>query len=375
MMYELKALPLSPANDPWESIDRRIQFGKNILTSVEFTVTNLCNLRCEHCAVGDVLTHKESDDRVPIEILIQRLEEIPYLDTLSITGGEPMYNKQMVEEYVVPLLQYAHRRGARTQINSNLTLDLERYEAILPYLDVLHISFNYLSAEDFYKIAYVHTHHAVSFAQAEKTYQRLMENTVTLAKRGVFVSAESLITVHTKDKIGAIHRKIKEMGCKRHEVHPLYPSDFARGMQVLSLDELRDAYHQLLDQHEPDLWILFGTLPFYACSQNEEDLRLIRRMHATPNVTVRNDPDGHNRLNVNVFTGDVTVTDFGDTGPLGNVKSDSLQECFERWQKEPIFQKYNCFCPQSRCNGPNLLVANTYYKEVDFRNGKGISLS
>jgi len=94
MMYELKALPLSPANDPWESIDRRIQFGKNILTSVEFTVTNLCNLRCEHCAVGDVLTHKESDDRVPIEILIQRLEEIPYLDTLSITGGEPMYNKR-----------------------------------------------------------------------------------------------------------------------------------------------------------------------------------------------------------------------------------------------------------------------------------------
>lgn len=112
MMYELKALPLSPANDPWESIDRRIQFGKNMLTSVEFTVTNLCNLRCEHCAVGDVLTHKESDERVPIEILIQRLEE-----------------------YVVPL-QYAHRRGARTQINSNLTLDLERYEAILPYLDL-----------------------------------------------------------------------------------------------------------------------------------------------------------------------------------------------------------------------------------------------
>ncbi|QZT33283.1 radical SAM/CxCxxxxC motif protein YfkAB [Caldalkalibacillus thermarum TA2.A1] len=360
--------------DPWESLFRRNELGTNRLTSVEFTVTNLCNLRCEHCAVGDVLTVKESETRIPLSLLLKRLDEVELLDTLSITGGEPMYNKEIIAEYIVPLLRYAKERGAQTQINSNLTLDLSRYESVLPYVDVLHISYNYRDAEDFYHIAYARHMHQVSFAQAEKTFQRLVDNTKALAQAGVFVSAESLLTPFTRDKIGQIHHLIKEMGCQRHEVHPLYPSDFARNMQVLTLDELRETYHRLLDERDPDLWILFGTLPFYACSQNEADLALIKRIYSTPNTTVRNDPDGHNRLNCNIFTGEVTVTDFGDVDPLGHIEQDSLTTCFERWQEHPAFKPMKCCCPQAQCNGPNLLVIHTYYQGVDFRNRHGINL-
>lgn len=365
---------ISPSYDPWEALPRRQQFGKNILTSVEFTVTNLCNLRCEHCAVGETLTTKESEERIPLELLLRRLDEIEHLDTLSITGGEPMFNREIIELYIVPLLRYAHERGTKTQLNSNLTLDMARYEPILPYLDVLHISFNYIDAEGFWRTSYARATHKVSLKQAEKTFQRLVDNTIHLAKAGVFVSAESLISKYTKDKLGAINNMLKEMGCRRHEVHPLYPSDFARHMEVLSLEELREAYHALLDERDPELWILFGTLPFYACNQNEEDLKLIKRIHATPQVTVRNDPDGYNRLNCNIFTGDVTVTDFGDVGSLGNVTTDSFETCFQRWQEHPLKQPYTCFCPQSYCHGPNLLVANTYYQGVDFREREGIPL-
>ena len=36
---------------------------------------------------------------------------------------------------------------------------------------------------------------------------------------------------------------------------------------------------------------------------------------------MRNDPDGRNRLNVNVFSGNIIVTDFGDeNGTLSNIK-------------------------------------------------------
>lgn len=366
--------PIHPPHDPWEAIHRQKERGKNTLTSIEFTVTNLCNLRCEHCAVGDVLTMQESKERIPLSLILQRLDEIELLDTLSITGGEPMFNLAIIEEYIIPLLKYAHERGAKTQLNSNLTLDLKRYDEVLPYLDVLHISFNYIDAQDFHRTAYVHTQHPVSYSQAEKTYQRMVENTIQLAKQGVFVSAESLISEHTSSKLPQIHKLIKEMGCKRHEVHPLYPSDFAKDMNVLSLDQLREVYHRLLDERDPDLWILFGTLPFYACNQKEEDKALIRRIKEAKNVTVRNDPDGHNRLNTNIFTGDVIVTDFGDVEPLGNLKTDRLDDCFERWQKHPLFQPFNCYCPQASCVGPNLLVAHTYYQNVDFRNRKGIEL-
>ncbi|MFB8733673.1 hypothetical protein ACEQPO_06085 [Bacillus sp. SL00103] len=65
-----------------------------------------------------------------------------------------MLSLKSVREYVVPLLKYAHERGVRTQINSNLTLDLARYEEIIPYLDVLHISHNWGTVEEFATVGF-----------------------------------------------------------------------------------------------------------------------------------------------------------------------------------------------------------------------------
>jgi hypothetical protein len=48
-------IPTSPSNDPWDPLNSLQQNGKHVLTSVELTITNLCNMRCEHCAVGDAL--------------------------------------------------------------------------------------------------------------------------------------------------------------------------------------------------------------------------------------------------------------------------------------------------------------------------------
>ncbi|TGV04914.1 radical SAM/CxCxxxxC motif protein YfkAB, partial [Mesorhizobium sp. M00.F.Ca.ET.186.01.1.1] len=164
----------------------------------------------------------------------------------------------------------------------------------------------------------------------------------------------------------------QEMGSRRHEVHPMYASDFARDLDVLSLDELRQAIHRMLDVRNEDLWMLFGTLPFFACSADEADRALIQRLRTAKNVTTRNDPDGRNRLNINIFTGDVIVTDFGDVEPLGNIQKDELQRMFDTWQGHSMNQKINCFCPAAKCAGPNLLVANTYYPETNFTMRKAL---
>ena len=55
------------------------------------------------------------------------------------------------------------------------------------------------------------------------------------------------------------------------------------------------------------------------------------RLANEPNVSVRNDPDGRNRLNVNLFTGDVFVTDFSDVPAFGNIADAKLDDLFERW--------------------------------------------
>ncbi|WP_284641227.1 radical SAM/CxCxxxxC motif protein YfkAB [Paenibacillus silviterrae] len=363
--------PITPENDPWEPIRSRSRHHKHVLTSVELTVTNLCNMRCEHCAVGDSLLMTEGP-RIPLSAILKRLDEVEHLETISITGGEPSYHEQTVRDYIVPILRYARERGIRSQINSNVTLDLHRYELLAPYLDVMHISFNYLNADDFYQVGFVRADRKVSKDTAARLYERMVENTMALSRGGMFVSAESMINYRTHEKLPAIHRLISEMGCRRHEVHPMYPSAFAAQLPVLSLEQIRTSIHDLLDHRNQELWMLFGTLPFYACSSSDADLELIWRLRKEPNVTVRNDPDGRNRLNVNLFTGDVYVTDFSDVPPLGNAHRDTLDQVFERWKQHPLNDAVDCYCPAASCCGPNLLVMDAYYKGLNFKERQAV---
>ncbi|PKC51949.1 hypothetical protein RhiirA1_482614, partial [Rhizophagus irregularis] len=80
---------ITPNFDPWEAYMDIEQHGKLTLSNIEFTTTTLCNMRCAHCAVGYTLQTKDPV-ALPVELFIQRLEEIPQLRSLSITGGEPM---------------------------------------------------------------------------------------------------------------------------------------------------------------------------------------------------------------------------------------------------------------------------------------------
>ncbi|KGR78799.1 radical SAM/CxCxxxxC motif protein YfkAB [Ureibacillus manganicus] len=360
---------MTPLYDPWEAYMDIEQHGKLTLSNVEFTTTNLCNMRCAHCAVGYTLQTKDPT-ALPLELLIKRLDEIPHLRSLSITGGEPMLSKKSVQNYVKPILKYAHGRGVRTQMNSNLTLDGERYLEIAPYLDVLHISHNWGTVEEFVETGFAMMEKKPTFDQRAALFNRMIENSRMLSEQGVMVSAETMLNKNTLPYMEHIHHQIvHEMKCARHEIHPMYPSDFASQLSSLSLEEIRAAIHHLLDIREENTWMLFGTLPFYPCNQNEEDQSLLKRLREAKNVTLRNDPDGRSRLNINIFTGDVIVTDFGDTPALGNVQTDSLPIIFKKWLESDLAKSLNCHCPAVKCLGPNVLVKNMYYQESKFESG------
>ncbi|WNF36764.1 radical SAM/CxCxxxxC motif protein YfkAB [Bacillaceae bacterium IKA-2] len=366
-MYNEKTI--SPGNDPWETYLDIEQYGELRLTNVEFTTTTLCNMRCEHCAVGYTLKTKDPEP-IPVELLIERLEEIPNLRTFSITGGEPMLSMKSVDNYVVPLLKYAHERGVRTQINSNLTLELSRYQKIVPYLDVLHISHNYRNVDDFVEIGFAMMNQKPTYEQRAQYFTRIIENAKALTSQGVFVSAETMINKRTLPHLDKIHDQIVEMGCQRHEIHPMYPSDFASNLEVATIEELHQGIELLLHNRNDQVWMLFGTLPFYGCSTNQKDLALLKRLYQEKNVTVRNDPDGRSRLNVNIFDGDIIVTDFADLPPLGNIKNMSLLDAYHNWITTDTAMALTCHCPSIKCLGPNLLVKDTYYRNVDFTKQK-----
>lgn len=361
---------LSPSFDPWEPYTDYIRYGKHTLTNVEFTTTTLCNMRCEHCAVGYTLQTKEPNG-LPLSLLLQRLEEIPTLQCISITGGEPMLSLASVKQYVLPLLKYAHERGIYTQLNSNLTLELHRYEMIAPYLDVLHISHNWGTVDEFVDGAFAQMERKPTYTQRAMLFERIIQNSKILTEMGVMISAETMLNKRTLPHLKTIyHQIVDEMGCQRWEVHPMYPSDFGENLEILTKDEIREAIHQLLDIRHDDIWTLFGTLPFYACSDDTRDIALIQRLQQTKNVTIRNDPDGRSRLNVNIFSGDIIVTDFGNLPPLGNIKTHTLEEAFTNWHHSSLAYTLNCHCPSAKCLGPNILVKNSYYKDIDFQQKK-----
>lgn len=369
-IVRMMTLPkITPNFDPWEAYLDVEQHGKLTLSNIELTTTTLCNMRCAHCAVGYTLQTKDPE-AIPLENILQRLVEIPHLKTLSITGGEPMMSKKSVENYVLPILKYAHERGVRTQINSNLTMDAERYMQIAPYLDVLHISHNWGTVEEFIETGFAMMERKPTYEQRASLFQRMIDNARLLAENGVMVSAETMLNKKTVPYLEHIHKQIvEEMKCTRHEVHPMYPSDFASSLSSLSLEETREAIHHLLDVRDENVWMLFGTLPFYPCSTNEEDQQLLTRLRQAKNVTLRNDPDGRSRLNINIFTGEVIVTDFGDAPPLGNIQTDTLPDIFNKWLNTDLAKSLNCHCPAVKCLGPNVLVKNMYYQNTNFVSG------
>ncbi|UXR38835.1 radical SAM/CxCxxxxC motif protein YfkAB [Staphylococcus simulans] len=360
--------PITIANDPWEAYNDVEAFGSLQLSNIEFTTTNLCNMRCSHCAVGYTLQTRDPEP-LPMELMFKRLDEIPNLRTLSITGGEPMFSKKSIRNVVKPLLKYAYDRGIYTQMNSNLTLPQDRYLDIAEYIDVMHISHNWGTTDEFATVGFGAMEKQPPLKAKLKLYEQMIENSRTLSEEGMFVSAETMLNQSTKPYLEKIHREVvNDMKCSRHEIHPMYPSDFASQLNVLSLKEIKETIRHLLEIRDESVWMLFGTLPIYPCIQDEDDAQLFKQLRSAKNVSLRNDPDGRSRLNVNVFTGDVIVTDFGDeTGSISNIQTDRLTDVFDKWLASDLAQSLNCHCAPVHCLGPNLLVKNMYYPNTDFR--------
>ncbi|MEC1177228.1 radical SAM/CxCxxxxC motif protein YfkAB [Metasolibacillus meyeri] len=361
---------MNKPHDQWESYHDIDRYGKLTLSNIEFTTTNLCNMRCAHCAVGYTLQTKEAA-AIPSEEIIKQLDRVDTLRVMSFTGGEPLLTKRGIREHLLPLLKYAKSRGIKTQINSNLTLPMSHYELVATYLDVMHISHNWCDEREFVETGFAMMEQKPSFDKRAALYRNIFDNARALSKGGMFVSAETMLNRNTVPFIQKIHDEVaNEMLCKRHEIHPMYASDFASALDVIGLDEYRDVVNQIIASRNEDIWILFGTLPFYPCSTDARDQALLTRIRNASNITIRNDVDGRSRMNVNIFTGDVSVSDFTDDGAaLGNIKTASLEGIYEKWLSTNISSSINCHCPAVKCLGPNIIVKNMYYPTTDFKSG------
>lgn len=52
------------------------------------------------------------------------------------------------------------------------------------------------------------------------------------------------------------------MKCSRHEIHPMYPADFASQLNVLTLAEMKKTIHDILDFRDEDY---LDVIWYFAC--------------------------------------------------------------------------------------------------------------
>ena len=168
---------ISIHNDPWEAYKEVEKFGETKLSNIEFTTTTLCNMRCAHCAVGYTLQLKDPDT-IDMTTILKRLDEVEHLSTLSITGGEPMFSKKSIKETVTPILEYAKSRGIYTQMNSNLTINYDRYEPLIDLIDVMHISHNWGTIDEFAEVGFHVMDKKPPLKARYKLYEQILDGSV-----------------------------------------------------------------------------------------------------------------------------------------------------------------------------------------------------
>lgn len=122
--------------------------------SISVTTANVCNLKCEFCAISDK-THKKNKsfmDLAEFELLVNRLIESNWhLKQIVLVGlGEPLLNKNIVE--FVKIAKKANIADKIHIVTNGVLLSEELSDALINAgLDVLRVSLNGLTDDDYEK--------------------------------------------------------------------------------------------------------------------------------------------------------------------------------------------------------------------------------
>ena len=55
---------------------------------------------------------------------------------------------------------------------------------------------------------------------------------------------------------------------------------------------------------------------------------------------------------------------------ISNIQKDKLTDVFDKWLSSDLAKSLNCHCSEFSCLGPNVLVKNMYYPNMDFKDNE-----
>ena len=115
---------------------------------LRLSVTDLCNLRCRYCMPDGVeklereavLTYEEF---LRLAALFARCG----IDTVRVTGGEPLLQSEFVEEFFAKL----HEHGVHTALDTSGVGNLSKAEKVLAHTDLVLCDLKFLTKADYLK--------------------------------------------------------------------------------------------------------------------------------------------------------------------------------------------------------------------------------
>ncbi len=138
-----------------DSNDEELKINIENIKDIEFKLTNKCNLKCLHCAASADINNK---DLLSTEQIIKILNKIfkMNIDTLLLTGGEPLIRKDIKE-----LLSYIRQefKGKVNLITNGTLIDKEMAVILKKSVNAISISVDgydeksteYIRGKDVYK--------------------------------------------------------------------------------------------------------------------------------------------------------------------------------------------------------------------------------
>ena len=114
-------------------------------------VTDQCDVKCAHCWFACAPGKGATMSRYDAEDYIDKAAQMPSIEWISLTGGEPMLHPSLVEG----LVAYASERGLRTELVTNCSwaVSLERAAGTLRRLRDVGLDVLNMSADDFHQAA------------------------------------------------------------------------------------------------------------------------------------------------------------------------------------------------------------------------------
>lgn len=308
------------------------------LTTINWHLTNRCNLCCKHCLYDSGKTKFEEMITAEIRRVIDEFASLNNLKkTINLYGGEPLLRDDIYE-----IIEYAASKGIEIGITTNINVNSEKFEKLLQS-SVSRVSIDIDGSPQ----------HHNWLRNKENHINHVIESFELLKKAGKYISSTCVLHNQNKKDIYDVLELGRKIGLKALSFYLFTPLGRGKLLKdfVIGAHEWLSIKKQISDwckENHPDYIVVFERS--YDKKENLENNKSLCMTGTGEVLDIRS--DGHV-----CFCG--LLIGIGQPN-LGNVKEDSLVSILKKRKENTI----NITCG---CSALALSQGQDINNLVDFR--------